>query len=548
MASPPVPRTTRTRWRRSSTLVGSPPPPGSPPIPAGALPAPQTRARGGHGPPRPPPRRNGAPSRPTAGRRCPTTTPLPPCTSSRPRTAVHWTHPPRILSEPLAPPPEPLACLLTPGAIGPAPAVAAFGARALLDLTPLALEGNTPWPAWLAPHQVPAAERLIGILGRHGGALLADAVGLGKSYVSLAVALALGEPFALVVPAVLVRQWRGLLQRYDADAPIITHESLSLNRCHLLPPSTAPCRLFVIDEAHRFRNPLTNRYRALAKLVVGARVLLVTATPVHNRIADLFHLFRLFLRDHDLTALGVPSLCRAARGDADPHAVTAAAARLSVSRSRERVQAGYDTGPGALPFPERAAGEAIRVGTAPDVQLQELVTGVAQLEAGGEAAALFRLLLLSQLASSLPAFRTSLARYDAFLELDIAAAAQGRALGRREFRRLFPAGSDDLQLALFPLVLPPGRGAATERDRDAVRRLGALAASLADPKADALARLLQARVGKTIVFVQPRATVHYLMRRLRGHRLAAVAGERGWVGKEPSGRGGRLPPFAPPAP
>ena len=458
---------------------------------------------------------------------------------------MHWTHPPRILSEHLAPLPEPLACLLTPGAIGPAPAVAAFGARALLDLTPLALEGKTPWPAWLAPHQIPAAERLIGILGRHGGALLADAVGLGKSYVSLAVALALSEPFALVVPAVLVDQWRGLLERYGSGAPIITHESLSLNRCRPLPPSTAPCRLFVVDEAHRFRNSLTNRYRALAKLVVGARVLLVTATPVHNRIGDLFHLFRLFLRDHDLTALGVPSLCRAARGDADPHAVTAAAARLSVSRSRERVQAGYDTGPGALPFPERAAGEAIRVGTAPDVQLQELVTGVAQLEAGGEAAGLFRVILLSQLASSLPAFRTSLARYDAFLELDIAAAAQGRALGRREFRRLFPAGSDDLQLALFPLVLPPGSGAATEQDRALVQRLRAFAASLADPKADALARLLEARVGKTIVFVQPRATVHYLMRRLRGHRLAAVTGERGWFGKEPTGREDVLRAFAP---
>src|SRR5213078_2867943 len=143
---------------------------------------------------RPPTRRNGAPSWTRDGRTCPTTTPLPTCTSSRPRTAVHWTHPPRILSEHLAPLPEPLACLLTPEAIGPAPAVAAFGARALLDLTPLALEGNTPWPAWLAPHQVPAAERLIGILGRHGGALLADAVGLGKSYVALAVALALSEP------------------------------------------------------------------------------------------------------------------------------------------------------------------------------------------------------------------------------------------------------------------------------------------------------------------------------------------------------------------
>src|SRR5436309_15573578 len=149
----------------------------------------------------------------------------------------------------------------------------------------------------------------------------------------------------------------------------MTHESLSRNRCRPFPPSTAPCRLFLIDEAHRFRNPLTNRYRALAKLVVGARVLLITATPVHNRIADLFHLFRLFLRDHDLTALGVPSLCRAARGDADPHAVTAAAARLSVPRARERVQAGYGPGPAVLSFPERAPGEVIRVGAAPDAEL-----------------------------------------------------------------------------------------------------------------------------------------------------------------------------------
>jgi len=456
---------------------------------------------------------------------------------------VPWTHPPRILSEHLAPLPEPLACLLTAGTVGPAPAVAALGARALLDLAPVALEDRAPWPAWLAPHQVPATERLLGILARHGGALLADAVGLGKSYVALAVALVLGEPFALVVPAVLVRQWRALLEEHGAEAPILTHESLSAST--VLLPDRPTVRLFVVDEAHRFRNPATNRYRALAKFVVGARVLLVTATPVHNRIADLFHLFRLFLRDHDLTALGVPSLCLAARGDVDPHALTAAAARLSVSRSRERVQAGYGPGPAVLSFPERAPGEVIRVGAAPDAELQRLVTGIARLEAGGEAAVLFRLLLLSQLASSLPAFRASLARYEAFLELGAAAAAQGRALGRRDFRQLFPVGSDDLQLAFFPLVLPPGSGAATERDRDMVRRLRAFAASPDDPKAGALARLLDGRAGKTIVFVQSRATVHHLMRRLRGLRLAAVTGERGWFGREPTGREDVLRAFAP---
>src|SRR5438874_8483546 len=148
-------------------------------------------------------------------------------TSSMPRTAVRW-QPPRILSDHLAPLPEPLACLLTPGAINAPAAVAALGARALLDLAPLEPEDGTPWPAWLAPHQVPAAERLRALLGRYGGALLADAPGLGKSYVALAVALAVGEPFALVVPAVLVPQWRALLAQRGVAAPVITHEGMSV--------------------------------------------------------------------------------------------------------------------------------------------------------------------------------------------------------------------------------------------------------------------------------------------------------------------------------
>src|SRR5207253_1085279 len=248
-----------------------------------------------------------------------------------------------------------------------------------------------PWPPWLAPHQVPAAERLVAIMRRYGGALLADAVGLGKSYVALAVALALGEPFALVVPAVLAPQWRELLARHDADAAILTHESLSRPSSPALHRLSPPC-LYVVDEAHRFRNPHTNRYRTLARLVVGARVLLVTATPVHNRIADLFHLFHLFLRDHDLTALGVASLRRAA---------------------------------------------------------------------------LFRLVLLSRLASSLPAFRASVRRYEAFLDLARDAGAEGRALTRREFQRWFPrADGEDLQLALLPLLLERGPGRTLEQDRD----------------------------------------------------------------------------------
>ena len=370
-------------------------------------------------------------------------------------------------------------------------------------------------------------------------------MGLGKSYVALAVALALEEPFALVVPAVLAPQWRVLLAQHDAEAAIVTHESLSRPSSTTLhyPPRTC---LFVVDEAHRFRNPDTNRYRALAKLVVGARVLLVTATPIHNRIADLFQLFRLFLRDHDLTALGVASLRLAARAALDVETLGAVAARLIVARSRSRVQAAYAEGPLMLRFPSRGPGEIVRAGPMPDDALRGVIAEVQRLEPPGDAAALFRLVLLSQLASSPPAFRASLVRYEAFLDLARDAAVDGRTLTRREFQRSFPrTAGEDLQLAFLPLLLAPGPSGTDDRDRDVVRGLRDLAGPAPDPKAEALERLLAGRAGKTIVFVQPRATVRYLLRRLRGRRVAAVIGDTGLFGDEPATRAEVLAAFAP---
>jgi superfamily II DNA or RNA helicase len=459
---------------------------------------------------------------------------------------VPWTHSPRILSEHLAPLPEPLACLLAPGETAAPGAVAALAARALLDFPALAETPPPRWPQWLAPHQVPAAERLHTILARHGGALLADAVGLGKSYVALAVALTLRDPFALVVPAVLVPQWRSLLAQHDAQAPILTHEALSMRPVRL--PTNPTTHLLLVDEAHRFRNPETRRYGALARLAVGRKILLVTATPVHNRVADLVHLFRLFLRDHDLTALGLPSLRHAARGKVARDTLASVVARLSVARSRERARVGYGAGPVALSFPQRTGGTVIRVGPAPESRLADLVQEIARLDAGHEAAGLLRLLLLSRLASSLPAFRASLARYEAFLDLWRAAAAEGRALGRRDFQRLFPRGeTSDMQLAFFPLLLSPGATAAVTRDHAVVQRLGLLATATEDPKADALEQLLAERSGKTIVFAQARATVRYLLRRLAGNgrRVAAVMGQSGLIGREPARREDVLRAFAP---
>ena len=469
-----------------------------------------------------------------------------------PPTVARW---PRILSEHLVPVAEPLTVALEPTAEAAPRAVVASAAGALLDSAPLASSAPSPiWPAWLAPHQVPAAERLTAIIGRHGGALLADEVGLGKSYVALAVALARHEPFTLVVPAVLVSQWRELLNRFGVqETPIITHERLSVSARQVGAQHAAPLHsrtgIVVIDEAHRFRNPDTNRYRALARLVVGSRVLLVTATPIHNCVSDLLHLLRLFLRDHALAALGLPSLRNAARREADRSLAYAAVSRVIVARSRERVRSGYDGGPVSMVFP-RSTTETLRAGPGSEALISDLVAGVARLRAGAGAAPLLRLMLLRRLGSSLSAFRTALTRHDAYLDLAARAATEGRALTPREFQRCFPrAAESDIQLVLFPLLLDQGSAGAAPfaDDRRILARLRDLLvrAPALDPKADALDALLTARPEKTVVFTDAQPTARYLLQRLRHRRVAAVFGH---VGRFASGEAPRqevLRAFAP---
>jgi len=459
--------------------------------------------------------------------------------SSTLRTGVPW-HPwPRIFAEDLALPAEPLALLLQPGDVATPAIVAGVAARALLGGPDRPLHV----PTWLAPHQARAARRLHGILERHGGALLADAVGLGKSYVALGVALARREPFAVVVPAVLVDQWRALLTRHGAEAPVITHEALS--RSAVRPLAKSPVQLFIVDEAHHFRNQRTRRYRALAELVVGTRVLLVTATPVHNRLDDIFRLFHLFLRDDALIALGVPSLHRAARGEVDAELVQSAVTRLIVARSRRRVRSG--SGPSLLSvFPIRSPGRIIRAGTLPEAQLAPLIAEVRGLASGAEAGALFRLLLLTRLNSSVAAFQDSLRRYEVYLEMALNEAEEGRTLGPRQFRRLFPDRERDaLQLTLFPLQFASGPVVVRPDDLAAVRLLRARVLETTDPKALLLERLLGAGGGKTIVFTATRATARYLARRMSNRRIAAVLGDRGMLGGARATRREVLRAFAP---
>ncbi len=186
------------------------------------------------------------------------------------------------------------------------------------------------------PHQLAAARHALSRL--RGRAILADEVGLGKT---IEAALVLSELFhrrlvrhALVlVPLGLIEQWAEELDRKFAlptlvmggddwerklrpwDAPVII-ASLATARRATWSDSLAKVDwdLVIADEAHRLRNP----HSASAKLVTSLRtrrLLLLTATPVENRLDDLYHLVNIvrpgllgthkaFRRSHGPTARG----------------------------------------------------------------------------------------------------------------------------------------------------------------------------------------------------------------------------------------------------
>ena len=132
---------------------------------------------------------------------------------SRPRPGVHsavwWTAAPSIVAESLEAVPDPLVTALRPGPPASGMAVAAALARSLAP----AEAADRP-PSWLLPEQVQSFRRVLAALRRHRGAVLADPVGSGKTYVALAAAAALNRgSTACLVPATLLSQWESVAAR-----------------------------------------------------------------------------------------------------------------------------------------------------------------------------------------------------------------------------------------------------------------------------------------------------------------------------------------------
>ncbi len=193
------------------------------------------------------------------------------------------------------------------------------GSRDIDDsLRRVALPDTAIWQA-LFSFQKDGAKAAINKILDANGCILADSVGLGKTYTALAVIKYFelrNERVLVLCPKKLSRNWTVYTQpsslnpftkdkfRFD----VLHHTDLSrdagnVNGISLDTLNWGAYDLVVIDESHNFRNnkpaterpgdatPRRTRYQRLMEDIVSSgvrtKVLLLSATPVNNQLADL---------------------------------------------------------------------------------------------------------------------------------------------------------------------------------------------------------------------------------------------------------------------
>jgi SNF2 family DNA or RNA helicase len=247
-------------------------------------------------------------------------------------------------------------------------------------------------------YQLQAAQTVLRRM--RGRAILADEVGLGKT-IEAGLVLSelrmrgLADRSLVVVPAGLTRQWQEELERKFALPTIITasggrdevayrHEPVviaSLATARRDPLAAAltrqPWDIVIMDEAHRLRNARSASGR-LARGLSARYLLLLTATPVENRLQDLYELVSLVAPG----LLGTPAQFRAEHGAGAP----AAPRNVAGLRTRTReVMVRHRRSEVSLMLPQRLAETVLVAPSVPEAALYADIAARIRQEARGAA-------------------------------------------------------------------------------------------------------------------------------------------------------------------
>ena len=255
-----------------------------------------------------------------------------------------------------------------------------------------------------------AALAIINKLEKYNGCILADSVGLGKTFTALSVIKyfeSRNRTVLVLCPKKLFENWNTYRQNYvnnplakdRLNYDILYHTDLSRehgrsNDLDLERVNWGNYDLVVIDESHNFRNggrvstdengenPKENRYLRLMNKVIRSgvktKVLMLSATPVNNRFKDLKNQLQLAYEGESEafdkllpTNRGIDDIFRQAQGsyniwaDLPPEERTTERLlrmldfdffrlldAVTIARSRKHIQQYYDTADIGT-FPER---------------------------------------------------------------------------------------------------------------------------------------------------------------------------------------------------
>jgi len=159
-------------------------------------------------------------------------------------------------------------------------------------------------------YQIDAVKMVIDKLNRYDGALLADVVGLGKSIIASAVARNMDMKTVIIAPPHLASQWEDYKEQFGIRGSKVFSSGKIKEVYERYQESRDPI-LFILDEAHRYRNEDTGDYKLLHQVCRSNpenKILLLTATPFNNDPKDVFALIKLFQTPGQATIRSVDNL------------------------------------------------------------------------------------------------------------------------------------------------------------------------------------------------------------------------------------------------
>lgn len=204
------------------------------------------------------------------------------------------------------------------------------------------IEAYLPGNIHKLEYQIEAVKRCISIMHEHGGFILADVVGLGKTIISLLIIkrfLSVPEDdgrerkVLVITPPTIQSGWKKAMAMFDKDSDekIVPYiDFITTGRIGDIDDESwdddddsgdsgdfggtlqdKNYGFIVIDESHRFRDSTTLMYQSLDELIqkigsdtgVYPYVGLLSATPQNNRPNDLKNQIYLFERNHNDSTL-----------------------------------------------------------------------------------------------------------------------------------------------------------------------------------------------------------------------------------------------------